>query len=281
MDLPSNNGKILTPPDRNLIKKLYLKGHTIRYIHQEFFKDKCSEYAVNDVLRSMNITRPRGATAKIKHDYFSTIDTEEKAYFIGFLLADGSVRHNKEKKNSYSIRLELKYEDKYIIEKLTELLESDNPVKEYKSSARDGGWKEKHNAYNAFNSTQMFNDLSKYGIVPHKTLKLKKLPSVDEELMHHMIRGYFDGDGTVYITKNDSKLHFGFYGTYDFITDIRDYLINKIKLNKNKVIKQKNANVSFITFADSKDIKTFYNYIYSDANIFLTRKKNIFDYYLK
>jgi DNA-binding transcriptional regulator WhiA len=280
MGLPSNCNRKFTPLEKEMIKTLYLEGKTIQHIHQTYFKEKCSEGGINSVLRQMNVTRPNGVPAKIKHDYFSIINTEEKAYFIGLLLADGSVRHNQEKGNSYSLRLELKYEDKYIIERLTELLESDNPVKEYISSINRNGWKQKHNAYNTFNSTQIFNDLNKYGIVPNKTLTLNKLPQIDEYLMPHLIRGFFDGDGTVYLTKKDEKLHFGFYGTYDFVTEIKEYLIKKININNNIITKQRTANVSFVTFAKLKDIKAFYNYIYKDANIYLIRKRNIFDSYL-
>ena len=278
--ISSNRSVILTPLDKKLIKDLYLDGKTIQYIHKNYFEGKCSEENINYILKQIGITRRNGIQAKLNHNYFSIIDTEEKAYFIGLLLADGSVRHNKEKGESYSIRLELKYEDKYMIEKLTSLLESDNPVKEYKSDKSREGWKEKHNAYNTFNSTLMFNDLSKYGIIPNKTLKIQKIPDIRESLMHHLIRGYFDGDGTVYITKRDKKLHYGFYGTYNFISNIKEYLMNVINISNNKITKQKNADVSFVAFSRQEDIKNFYSYIYNNATIYLIRKKKIFDDYL-
>lgn len=278
MGLKSNGNRIFSPKDIKLMKTLYLSGRTIDYIYNNYFKGVCkSNGAINYTLKELGITRRNGCQAIIKHDYFNVIDTEEKAYFIGLLLADGSVRHNKEKGESYSLRLELKVEDKYIIERLTRALGSDNPVKECKTNKRRGEFKMKHNAYNAFNSKQLFDDLGEYEIVPNKSLTLKNLPNIDRKLMRHFIRGFFDGDGTVYITKKNNKLHFGFYGTYVFIGKLKKYLEKELNLPNNKIIKQKNANVSFVTYSKQTDVANFYKYIYKDATIYLTRKKEVFE----
>lgn len=45
----------------------------------------------------------------------------------------------------------------------------------------------------------MFGDLSKHGCVPNKSLILKFPTTLPNELVNDFIRGYFDGDGSVYI----------------------------------------------------------------------------------
>ncbi len=47
----------------------------------------------------------------------------------------------------------------------------------------------------------MFEDLCKHGCVPNKSLILEFPKTVPSDLIHHFIRGYFDGDGSVFITR--------------------------------------------------------------------------------
>jgi hypothetical protein len=269
------------------IKGLYLSGMTIQEIHKKLDCLNVSEGAINYVLRKENVTRPNGKQATIDHNYFETIDTEEKAYFLGFLAADGCVRIEKKSQNGYSycIRLELKVEDKYIIEKLRDELKSDLTVKEYigQSGFKNKKYnKLKRNAYISFYSKKIFNDLAKLGIHPGKTFNLSKLPCLNPTMMKHYIRGFFDGDGTVYINKSyaEPRTIFGFYGTNSFLNSLQDYLIDINILNKKrKIFKKKVEKVSFVTYSTINDINNFYHYIYDSATIYLTRKKRKFDLY--
>lgn len=275
---------MLNPIEKELIKNLYLGGMTIECIYIEHFKDKCSMGAINYILRELGITRPNGKQSKINHSYFKDIGTEKKAYWLGFLYADGNVMHYKEKGNCYVLTLELKYEDKYMLELLKESLESDRKIDECYSEReiqKDSKYKKpKHNARIMFNSKQIFEDLNRYGVVPNKTFKIKELPQIDKSLLRHFIRGYFDGDGTVYKVTKNQNIKFGFYGTYDFITNMKNTLTQEIELNSVKVIKQKESNVSFITYSSKNNIIDFYNYIYRDSTIYLKRKRKIFEEYV-
>ena len=94
----------------------------------------------------------------------------------------------------------------------------------------------------------------------------------------HLIRGYFDGNGTVY-TLNDKydTLCFGFYGTHKIVKQIQNELIQKIGISNNKITDQKTHNVSFSSYSKHKDINNFYNYIYKNAELFQKRKKEKFE----
>lgn len=232
----------------------------------------------------MKITRKNGKQAKLNHDYFETIDTEEKAYFLGLIAADGSIIKHKKSKNGYShiLRLELMASDKYIIERLRDELKSNLQVREYKKAINRDGWKDKHNAYIQFHSKKLFDDLNKYGIGERKTTTLKKLPNLNEEFMRHFIRGFFDGDGCVYINYRYKvpRPHFSFYGTYEFLSDLKEHLVQELNLSNRKVHQKKTQNVSMVTFSTVSDVKNFYDYIYKDATVFLHRKKEKFDLYI-
>ena len=281
MGLKSNCNRTMTPDSIKIIKEKYLEGETIEEITDKYFKDKYCSGEINMVLRKLGITRPNGTQAKINHDYFENIDSEHKAYWLGFVYADGSITKKVYEKGSYTyrLRMELMFEDKYILEQMVLDLESDLKPKEYynDTSHFEGYNKPKHTAYIMFSSKKMGEDLVKLGVVPNKTLILKSLPSIPDNLMKHFIRGYFDGDGSVYLTK-DNTIKTAFYGTHDFINSIQDFLIKELDLTKKKITDQKEANVSFVGMAKQESEK-LYHYMYDEATIFLNRKYEKYNKY--
>ena len=199
------------------------------------------------------------------HNYFEKIDNEDKAYFLGLMYADGNISINK------CIRLTSK--DKYILEKLFECINHTGVI-----------YREFHNKFKKecfkaqASSEKMFNDLNNLGCVPNKSLILKFPTNIPNDLVHHFIRGYFDGDGTVgiYNLKGSiwKRLTCGFCGTKEFLTDLNIKSGMKIKTLK------KQKNIFRLTFS-VEDSNELYKYMYKDATIFLTRKKDIFDNYIK
>ena len=281
MGLKSNCNRTMTPDSIKIIKEKYLEGETIEEITDKYFKDKYCSGEINMVLRKLGITRPNGTQAKINHDYFENIDSEHKAYWLGFIYADGSITKKVYEKGSYTyrLRMELMFEDKYILEQMALDLKSDLKPKEYynDTSHFEGYNKPKHTAYIMFSSKKMGEDLVKLGVVPNKTFILKSLPNIPDNLMKHFIRGYFDGDGSVYLTK-DNTIKTAFYGTHDFINSIQDFLIKELNLIKKKITDQKEANVSFIGMAKQESEK-LYHYMYDEATIFLKRKYDKYNKY--
>lgn len=282
--LKSNGRKgILDEEDLLLIKRLYLNGMTIKQIHEGYFKEKCSSGAINKYLRKEGITRLACKVVTINHNYFNEIDNEHKAYWVGFLLADGWVKHHEEKGECYTVNISLKEYDGYILETLIDDLESNKTVKyRYRntdSKTWDGKYLNKpHNmAYVGFNSKQLFDDLNQYGIIPNKTLKIDKLPSIDKSLMKHLIRGYFDGDGSVFINSKYNTPRVSFYGTFNFIKCISEFLLIDIELTLKTITTQKTSNVSFTTYGSKKEVCELYHYFYDDATIYLKRKKEVFE----
>lgn len=195
----------------------------------------------------------------MKEDYFESIDTEEKAYFLGLLMADGNVVNDH---NRYCIRLSLKSEDVYLLEFFLAELESDSDVKIDKylrGTARV--W-----------SKKMFYDLNKLNIIPNKTGK-EKMPHIPEDLINHFIRGFFDGDGTIYKRKN-RKRHKCTIGlccqSEEFIKEVN------MKLNKycNVTIPyyfHKNNAIEAKTESLDK-CKKILEWMYKDASIAMIRK---------
>ena len=86
-----------------------------------------SSVAVNALLRRHGYKAKSQSELQRKYNidetFFDVIDTEEKAYFLGFLYADG---YNNTDRNS--VNLSLKEDDKEILEKLNNLLQPNKPL---------------------------------------------------------------------------------------------------------------------------------------------------------
>jgi len=241
----------------------------------EKYKDKITcENTIIKILKDNNIEiRPRGVTNPIKHeDFFEIIDTEEKAYILGFLIADGYIIKDK-RGRSPVWGIELQREDKYILEKFNEIIGANRNVIDFERDRTNSPTHKVDKTYSSrllIPSSKMVNDLKKYGIIQQKCHIIKFPTNIDEKFTSHLIRGIFDGDGCI------SGKAVSFAGNEYILGSIRNILVDKINLNNVKLQKPEDHCCSFI-FSSKQNVKDFYNYIYTDATIYLTRKKERFE----
>lgn len=209
----------------------------------------------------------------INEKYFENIDNEEKAYWLGFLYADGCVRFHK--KRSGHLKLKLKQSDKKWIEKFNLCLNSTYPIKDGMEILKHNNKEYKcfYSVVNIYN-TKMVKDLYNLGCMNNKTQKIR-LPELNIELMRHFIRGYFDGDGCI------SKMSVGYncYGlsivsNTNFILDVKKHLEDIFDANFSY---KQNKKYSVLIISDRENRENFYHYIYKNSTIYLERKKKIFD----
>ena len=190
--------------------------------------------------------------------YFKVIDTEAKAYWLGFIYADGCVKSGG--LDVLEIGLSIKdvkhlYKFKHDIEFFGEIKEK--CVGKYQSCRLRLFGKE------------IIEDLINQGAYPRKSLVLEFPKLVPQHLLRHFVRGYFDGDGSVYVS-ND-KLSISFLGTDNFLNDLQSLFISELSLTKVKIYKH--ANITEYK-KSRKDAMTILNYMYKDCTIYLDRKFN-------
>lgn len=275
-----NYGRKVNKDELNDIKEMYLSGLTSRVIYEKYKHIYKSEEAIQRIIRKMGIARPNGVTNVLNHDYFENIDCERKAYWLGFLTADGCVMdvgHNK--KGSKIIQLALQLGDKAILHEFSNDIGTNLQVKEYSYSYKDS-------AVVIVKSNKMANDLSKYGIVPRKTFEISTIPDIDADLVRHFIRGYFDGDGSAYLTShkdmNIKSLKTTFCGTRKFLESINQALHDSEVIIEPKPLIDMNkygSNVFNLRIFNNHELANLYDYMYKDAEIYLDRKKEKFDYH--
>src|SRR5215213_7989745 len=68
---------------------------------------------------ALKLRRPHPNTRQVQRDYFNTIDTDEKAYWLGFIAADGTVVSNS---RQYSIVLDLQPRDLHWLERFRDTI---------------------------------------------------------------------------------------------------------------------------------------------------------------
>jgi DNA-binding transcriptional regulator WhiA len=134
----------------------------------------------------------------LNEKYFDVIDTEEKAYILGLIFADGNVSDGKDK--HYRLRVTLKKDDNLLLERIKCELEftGDIKIRELKSKTR-----KKPEPYFicelGISNKYMINRLKELGCVPNKSL-IVKYPEIPKRLDKHFLRGYFDGNGSIYVS---------------------------------------------------------------------------------
>lgn len=192
--------------------------------------------------------------------FFDKIDTQDKAYILGMLAADGNVSSR-----GSSICLALKDED--VIIKINEY---------FKSNIR----KRKNGLFAITVSMKAWkNALSTYDIVPNKSTILKFPETLKDDLIRHFIRGYFDGDGSISLCKSGGRYNpiISITSSQMFIETLSNILTREIECTCSSYEKD---NCSTLSFGGIHNIKKMYDYLYKDSTIFMNRKKEKFEHIL-
>ena len=198
--------------------------------------------------------------------FFEVIDTEEKAYWLGFLYADGCITER-------SVRLELGLMDKEHIEKLKKSIQYDAAHLYFRPDGIDS-------VLLNISSKVMVEDLVKLGCTVKKTFTLT-FPTEDQvplELIHHFMRGYFDGDGCIYVHEK-FRCSVSLTGTYQFLDKYQE-VVNKFigKTNRLKLTKcHTNSYIYSLVYGGNQQVKKIYDFLYKNATVYLNRKKEKFE----
>jgi hypothetical protein len=119
----------------------------------------------------------------------------------------------------------------------------------------------------------MCQDLIRLGCKPRKSLELK-FPEINDVLLPHFVRGYFDGDGCASVHNKKQKtpqLRLSFIGTEDFLSKLQGVIGTNCKLvptGNNKIVKS-------LGISGNTQTKRITDWMYKDATIFLERKRKV------
>lgn len=245
-----------TPQDKRIIE-LFKAGKSIREIS--------SELGIADRMMISSIIKLSGATVdkrrySIDETVFEAINSEHKAYWLGFLYADGCIR------DGYTVQLRLNDKDSGHIQKFKDFINYNGP------SLYDDNY---NSCTVSITSKKMYDDLTKLGCFEKKTYRLV-FPTEDivpKQLIYHFIRGFFDGDGHIGVDKSKTEsVIFNVVGTLSMVSGIRDLLLPNSNISKSGNIYDLRCK------GNVKSFKVL-NTIYQDATIYLDRKFELYNLY--
>lgn len=193
-----------------------------------------------------------------KYDFdqncFELIDTETKAYWLGFLMADGHVRVRRTGNSFCLTSVDLGHLEKYKL-----FLNHPGDIKPHHDNCY------RFEVY----SNKVVNDLLNLGIVPNKSFRAS-VPNIKDVLLKDFIRGVFDGDGTIGYC-GDTWRASVVSATKSFIYDLKS-IINRFSVGVSDI--DQCGSVYKLSFGGSGLAYAFGKFIYDNATIYLDRKYN-------
>ena len=194
------------------------------------------------------------------------IDTQEKAYLLGLFYADGNVGLNQN-----SSRIEMSLKDKDLIFHLKELFPFFYIHYDRNTKIELGNY-----------TKELKEDLILHGCLPRKSFDNRfnlHIPNINESLISHFIRGYFDGDGGCTLNTEKSKVQKRVYiysASLQLLKEFELFMGYKgIKFN-NIIESGKNITI-YKSTPSTQSYKEYYDFLYKDATVFLQRKKELFN----
>lgn len=192
--------------------------------------------------------------------FFENIDNENKAYWLGFLYADGGINVGKRSKN---LEITLGERDKDHLTKFIHDIQGNMPIRE--KTVKLKGKEYKSYRVNIC-SSKLCEDLINLGCTPNKSLTLTFPQDIEPHLYPHFIRGYLDGDGTI-----STRCRISICGTYDFLYSLQQHLIKELDITKVKILSDKRAKHYQYERVGANALKIL-DYLYSNAEVYLDRK---------
>ncbi|MFA6515407.1 MAG: LAGLIDADG family homing endonuclease [Candidatus Paceibacterota bacterium] len=212
---------------------------------------------------------------KINQNFFK-IWNHEMSYTIGFMFADGGISIN----SRGGCYFALYSNDEDLLKKIKYKMGSDHKISQ--RSARSG---------NVFRfqvgSKEMVGDLKKLGFYENK-IKRMRIPEIPNNFIPDFIRGFFDGDGNVWmgISHKNSKSKITIQTSFTsaskcFLIDLQLHL-GKLGLLGGSIFNIKNKDCSRITYSVNDTLKLHkIMYNIDCLELYLPRKRKIFEKYIK
>ncbi len=185
-----NNDKMI---EKYIKHQLEMTTHAKRIIMRDFKEIKglsISESTIKNIekesgLESREVIRDNAIHLNLNKDYFEKIDTKEKAYWLGFIYADGYIELNKRSESRRLCLGSLSPKDEILLKKFAESINADKNKIE----------KDREYLRLRITNKKLCDDAMKHGVLPRKSLIIEYPKLENRELDLAFLLGYFDGDG--------------------------------------------------------------------------------------
>lgn len=244
----------------------FLNGSSKAEIGRKYHVDPAT---VQNILNRKEITLRRNPGVYLRkytlnHAFFRTVDTEESAYWLGFIAADGAVTEQ----NHMCVSLAQKDEEH--LKRLRASLDSTHPIPtyHYPGTGFRGGPRAQYTIY----SPEMVQDLGQFGVVPNKTRSLTWPSRLYPSMWRHFIRGYVDGDGC-WARQSNLSVCLRVEGNEPFLLAMQTILMEACSLRRTKLsCRRPGCGSRTLIYGGRLQVARIVRYLYEGATIFLPRK---------
>lgn len=212
----------------------------------------------------MSLLLGKSSSNSTHYHYINLFDqwNEISAYLFGYIEADGTILL----KNGFKICFAVSERDNNYLEKLKNLTGFTGKTTIKNHYLKTG----KHKTCTFTISSKQWQE--KIG----NSIRINKIPLMPKHLIHHYVRGYFDGDGSVYFDKSRTFVSFVF-SSEQLANSLLDVIKQHVGYSHGmKVYKKNNAQCWYFRIAKQNLVNQFGNWLYQDATIYLKRKKDKF-----
>lgn len=265
----------ISEQERQEIFNLYQNNVSIREIAK---KTHHGRHAISKMLTDAGVKTTVGNHYRkyfFDVDYFEKIDTSEKAYWLGFMYADGCIEPTLY--GEESLKLAVGVKDIDVLQKFKQDLKSTYPIR-FDESRHHANPACQGQGICCYKSQKAVNDLISKGCVRRKSLILE-FPTesqVPKKFIYDFIRGYFDGDGSISYYERQKSASLSFVGTKNFIMALSTYFKGgSVFPDKRK------KNSWYFNLGGKNQIIQAYSLMYSNATRYMDRKYNKFQEILK
>lgn len=201
------------------------------------------------------------------HDYFNEKLDERRAYWIGFILADGSIQQ-RSYGQTQRLSINLQIADIGHIEKFKSDIGSEHKITIIRKDGTDTG------CQISISSPELSDSLIKYSVLPQKSANHKPTNLIPPHLLRHYFRGYFDGNGGI-SRSNRSRWAINCCAGRDFLAHFVDWLNGQVGGSR--------ARISFsdgthrVSWSGTHRCREILSAMYENSGVYLDRKMALYE----
>ena len=235
------------------------RGTVLKYIDNFQYTKKGRIYDIDEssFLKWHQTYDPLAVKVKWSRDIFKNIDTPEKAYWLGFIVADGCMHEA-----NYCLSIDIGGRDERHLEKFVDFINGNMNMIQTTIHHTTGN-ELKHIQ---ITSKEAYNDLLNLGVKPRKS---GKEVYISTPFDRDFIRGVIDGDG--YIRKDLTEI--GLVGSYEMLKKVQDIFQKEVNVEPNKICEH--GVIYKISYRSKEAINKIANYLYKDCCCSLDRKQEL------
>lgn len=254
----------------------YQNRKSMRQIERDY---GVTRQSVAKYLEEQKIKTTKGnhyRTYNHNENFFEIINTEEKAYWLGFMFADGYIVNQQNRYGQDQFGITLAKTDIEVLYKFKESINATNPILIYPKKNNFG----QPLCRLIMTSQKTVDDLINKGCKKQKSCILEPPKNIPNILIRHFIRGFFDGDGSITKTYNKTYNKYIYGVNITSTQEMCEWLQHLFDFGS--IVKEKRREKTYyFSFGGNNQLKYFYHYLYDDATIWMDRKYNKFQEFLE